>query len=131
MNDFSIAELFYEEDSLGVFLLLSVVLGGGAAWLAGRAIAATWRPWWHVVFYMLILTLTVRFLHFALFEATLRSAYYYLVDLAVCLAFGFLGFRTTRTAQMVTQYRWINIRSGALSWCRREAKAGDGHADCR
>ena len=77
-----------------------------------------------------ILTLAVRFLHFALFEATLLSAHYYLVDLAVCLAFGFLGFRTTRAAQMVTQYRWINVRSSALSWCPREAKAGDGHADC-
>jgi hypothetical protein len=130
MNDFSIAALFYEEDSLGVFLLVSVVLGGGAAWLAGRAIAATWRPWWHVAFYMLILTLAVRFLHFALFQATLRSVHYYLVDLTVCLAFGFLGFRTTRATQMVTQYRWINARSGALSWCRRGAKAGDGHADC-
>jgi hypothetical protein len=130
MSDFSVAELFYEEDSLGVFLLISVVLGGGAAWLAGRAIAATWRPWWHVAFYMLMLTLAVRFLHFALFEASLLSAHYYLVDLAVCLAFGFLGFRTTRAAQMVTQYRWINVRSSALTWCPREAKAGDGHADC-
>ena len=130
MSDFSVAELFYEEDSLGVFLLVSVVLGGGAAWLAGRAIAATWRPWWHVAFYMLMLTLAVRFLHFALFEASLLSAHYYLVDLAVCLAFGFLGFRTTRAAQMVTQYRWINVRSSALTWCPREAKAGDGHADC-
>jgi len=130
MSDFSVAELFYEEDSFGVFLLISVVLGGGAAWLAGRAIAATWRPWWHVAFYMLMLTLAVRFLHFALFEARLLSAHYYLVDLAVCLAFGFLGFRTTRAAQMVTQYRWINVRSSALSWCPREAKAGDGHADC-
>jgi hypothetical protein len=130
MSDFSVAELFYEEDSLGVFLLISVVLGGGAAWLAGRAIAATWRPWWHVAFYMLMLTLAVRFLHFALFEASLLSAHYYLVDLAVCLAFGFLGFRTTRAAQMVTQYRWINVRSSAVTWCPREAKAGDGHADC-
>src|ERR1700757_1375541 len=130
MTDFSITELLYEEDSFGVFLLVSVVLGGGAAWLAGRAIAATWRPWWQVVFYMLILGVAVRFLHFALFEATLLSAHYYLVDVGVCLAFGFLGFRTTRAAQMVTQYRWINMRAGAFSWCRREAKAGDGHADC-
>jgi hypothetical protein len=130
MNDISIAELFYEENSFGIFLLVSVVLGGGAAWLAGRAIAATWRPWWHVAFYMLILTLAVRFLHFALFGATFLTAHYYLVDFGVCLAFGFLGFRTTRAAQMVTQYRWINVRSGAFSWCRRGAKVGDGHADC-
>ena len=125
-----LAAVLYEEDSFGVFLLVSVLLGGGAAWLAGRAIAATWRPSWHVAFYMLILACAVRFLHFALFEATLLSAHYYLVDLAVCLAFGFLGYRATRASQMVTQYRWINARSGAFSWHRRNAKAGDGHADC-
>lgn len=130
MSDFGLAEMVYEEDSVGVFLLVTVLLGGGAAWLAGRAIAATWRPWWQVAFYALILALVVRFLHFALFEATLLSAHYYLVDLGVCLAFGFLGFRTTRASQMVTQYRWINARAGAFSWRRRTAKAGDRHADC-
>ena len=128
MTDFSFAELIYEEDSLGVFLLVSVLLGGGAAWLAGRAVAATWRPRWHVAFYMLILGVAVRFLHFALFDATLLSVHYYLVDLGVCVGLGFLGFRTTRVAQMVTQYRWINARAGAFSWCRRDNKAES--ADC-
>ena len=47
--------LLYEEDSLGVFLLVTVVLGGGAAALAGRAVALTWRPWWQVVIYMRML----------------------------------------------------------------------------
>ena len=47
--------ILYEEDYVGLFLLVTVVMGGGAAWLAGRAIAATWRPWWHVACYMLIL----------------------------------------------------------------------------
>ena len=46
---------FYEESSLGVFLLVTVFLGGGASWLTGRAIAITWRPWWQLVGYMLIL----------------------------------------------------------------------------
>ena len=129
MSDMSLGQLLYEEDSFGVFLLVTVVLGGGAAWLAGRAIAGTWRPWWHVAFYMLVLAVAVRFLHFALFQATLLSAHYYLVDLAACLAFGFLGFRTARAAQMVNQYRWINMRSGAFSWCRRTGGTGDGHTD--
>jgi hypothetical protein len=130
MTDFSIAQLIYEEDSLGVFLLVSVLLGGGAAWLAGRAIASTWRPWWHVAFYMLILGAAVRFLHFALFEATLLSVHYYLVDLGICLAFGFLGFRVTRAAQMATQYRWLNTRTGAFSWRRREQDVRRAPADC-
>ena len=128
MPDLSIAEFLYEEDSFGVFLLVTVLLGGGAAWLAGRAIAATWRPWWHVPFYMLILGIAVRFLHFALFEATLLSLHYYLVDTGVCLALGLLGFRAARAAQMATQYRWINARTGAFSWCRRDNEAE--RADC-
>ena len=83
---FSIPELLTEEHSLGVFLLVSVAMGGGAAWLAGRAIAATWRPAWQVALYMLILALAVRFMHFALFDANFLSPRYYLVDFAVCLA---------------------------------------------
>jgi small-conductance mechanosensitive channel len=130
MLDLSIAEFFYEEDSFGVFLLVTVLLGGGAAWLAGRAIAATWRPWWHVPFYMLILGIAVRFLHFALFDATLLSLHYYLVDTAVCLALGLLGFRAARAAQMATQYRWINVRTGTFTWGRRGNQAGGGPADC-
>jgi hypothetical protein len=119
MPDFSFTSLFFEEDSVGVFLLVSLLLGGGAAWLAGRAIAATWRPWWHVTFYMLVLGLAVRFLHFALFGATLLSLHYYLVDAGICLGLGLLGFRVARAAQMATQYRWINVRTGVFSWGRR------------
>jgi hypothetical protein len=33
---FSIPELLYEEHSFGVFLLVTIVLGGGAALLTGR-----------------------------------------------------------------------------------------------
>jgi hypothetical protein len=113
--------ILYEEQYIGLFLLVTVFLGGGAAWLAGRAIAATWRPWWHVAGYMLILGASVRFMHFALFEGTLLSAHYYVVDTVACLIFGFLGFHMTRVAQMTTQYGWINERKGFLRWSRRTA----------
>ena len=43
--DLSVPDLLYEPDSLGSFLLVTLAMGGGAAWLSGRAIAATWRPW--------------------------------------------------------------------------------------
>lgn len=115
----SILELFYEEGSFGVFLLVSIILGGGAAALSGRAIAATWRPWWQIVAYSFILGLAVRFIHFSLFEGTLLSAHYYLVDSAVCMVFGFLGFRAARVAQMIAQYRWINEGAGPLRWRRK------------
>jgi hypothetical protein len=109
----------YEEGSFGVFLLITVVLGGGAAAVAGRAIAQTWRPWWQIVAYMLILACAVRFFHFALFDGTLLSLHYYLADAAVCLIAGLAGFRAERRVQMLNQYRWINAPAGPLSWRRR------------
>ena len=118
-NFIRIPELLFEEDSFGVFLLVTVLLGGGATLLAGRAIAATWRPWWQVVAYSLLLGGAVRFIHFSLFDGTLLSVHYYLVDSAFCMAFGFLGFRAARVAQMVTQYRWLNEPDGFLRWRRK------------
>jgi hypothetical protein len=109
----------YEEDSLGVFLLVTVVLGGGAAALAGRAVALTWRPWWQVVVYMLMLGAAVRFIHFALFEGTLLSIHYYAVDTLFCMAFGFAGFQAARARRMVAQYPWINEADGPLRWRRK------------
>jgi hypothetical protein len=114
-----ISRLLYEEGSLGVFLLVTVLFGGGAAALSGRAIAETWRPHWQVAGYCFILGAAVRFFHFSLFAGTLLSAHYYLVDSAVCMAFGFIGFRAARASQMVTQYRWINEPEGRLRWRRR------------
>jgi hypothetical protein len=111
--------LLYEEDSLGVFLLVTVVLGGGAAALAGRAVALTWRPWWQVVVYMLMLGAAVRFIHFALFEGTLLSIHYYAVDSLVCMAFGFAGFQAARARRMADQYPWINALDGPLRWRRK------------
>jgi hypothetical protein len=111
--------ILHEESSFGVFILVTVVLGGGAAALAGRAVAATWRPWWQVVIYTFILGAAVRFIHYALFEGTLLSLHYYLVDSAVCMASGFLGFQVERAGQMARQYRWIHDRAGLMRWRRK------------
>ena len=119
----AILEFLTDDPSLGLFLLVTVVMGGGAAWLAGRAVAATWRPWSHVVLYMLVLSFAVRFLHYALFDGKFLSLHYYLVDYAVCLGAGLLGFRLQRVRQMVTRYGWINERAGLFRWRRRETAA--------
>ena len=117
--EFSIPEFLYEENSFGVFVLVTIILGGGAAALTGRAIAATWRPSWQIVAYGFILAAAVRFIHFSLYGGTLLSAHYYLVDSAFCLIFGFLGFRLARAAQMIAQYRWLNEADGLIRWRRK------------
>jgi hypothetical protein len=117
--DINLPQLLFEEGSFGVFLLITIALGGGAAYMSGRAIAGTWRPGWHVPLYMLILAFAVRFLHYALFGGTLLSAHYYAVDLIFCLLFGAFGFRITRAGQMSTQYGWLYRRTGPLKWAPR------------
>jgi len=116
---FSIPEFLYEEGSIGVFVLVTIILGGGAAILAGRAIAATWRPWWQVVAYGFVLAGAVRFIHFSLYGGTFLSLHYYLVDSVFCIVFGYLGFKAARARQMITQYRWLNESDGLMRWRRR------------
>jgi hypothetical protein len=104
---YGLAAVLYEEGSFGIFLLVSVLMGGGGAVLSGRALAGTWRSPWLLPAYMLLLAAVIRFIHFALFGGTLMSAHYYAVDALVCLVFGWLGFRMTRAAQMRRQYPWV------------------------
>ena len=104
------------EGSPGVFLALTVVLGGGAAYLAGRSLAKDWRPLSALVLFMIPLGAGVRFLHFALFQHQLLSLGLYLSHTAILLAFALLGYRIKRVSQMTTQYPWLYERSGALSW---------------
>ena len=108
-------DLVYEENSFGVFLLVTVVLGGGAAWLAGRAVALAWSRAWHVLFYVLLIGAAVRFIHFALFNGTFLSLHYYAVDTVIALAFGAIGFRVTRARQMARQYGFLD-RQDRGSW---------------
>lgn len=113
------------EDRFWVFVLITIALGGGAAWLTGRAIALSWWTWWQAVLYALILGWAVRFFHYALFRGTFNSAHYYAVDALVCLTLALVSFRVTRARQMTSQYAWINERNGIFGWRRRQPeKAG-------
>jgi hypothetical protein len=64
--------LYATENWLQVVMVTGII-GGGAALLAGRAISATWRPYWYVLAYMLLLGAGVRFLHYALFQGDILS----------------------------------------------------------
>jgi hypothetical protein len=95
-------------NGLWVFLLLTVLLGGGMAFVSGKTIAETWRPLWQVPVYMLLLALAVRFLHFALFEEVLLSARNFAVDYTILLVLALAGYRMARSQQMATQYSGLD-----------------------
>jgi hypothetical protein len=114
----------YESESFLQILLVTGLIGGGAAWLTGRAIAETWRPIWHAVGYAALLGAATRFVHFALFEAQLLSLPSYLADTLFFIAASCLSWRLARTRQMVTSYPWLYERSGPLSWRPRAEARG-------
>lgn len=108
--------VLYEEPSIWLFLLVTIVMGGGAAWMTGRALAITWAPVWQGIIYFLLLAAAVRFIHFALFQGSLLSLHYYLVDALFVIVIGLAGFRFTRARQMTTQYSWLYTRTGPFTW---------------
>lgn len=117
--------ILYEESSAWLWIGVTVILGGWTAWMTGRGIALAWKPIWLAALAALPLTVAVRFVHFALFEGSFLSPRFYLVDLAVVLAFALFAHRYTRTTQMARQYRWMIERTGPLSWRAKVAGAGD------
>ncbi|MEZ5779812.1 MAG: hypothetical protein R3E44_15760 [Paracoccaceae bacterium] len=104
------------EESLGAFLLVTVALAGGSAYMTGRAVALGWDALWKLVAYLLLLACAARFIHFALFGGTLLTLHYFVVDLVVLLGIGYLAYLATRAGQMASQYSFGFERAGPLGW---------------
>ena len=109
------------DNGLWIFLLLTVLAGGSAAIATGASIASTWRPPWQIFGAAFLLACAVRFLHYALFAEPLLSLSNFLIDYVVLLLAAGLGYRRTRTRQMVEQYPWAYESVGPLLW---RAKSG-------
>lgn len=129
------------------FLLVTVLLGGAAAFTAGRALAQTWRPMWQAFVYAALLALAAGFLHYVLFGESAIPGWRVLValwsfpaapamsliELAVALrhyavifitlaAFAALGYRLARIGQMASQYGFCMERASWLSWRPRQGE---------
>ncbi|HET6469954.1 MAG TPA: hypothetical protein VFG43_16390 [Geminicoccaceae bacterium] len=106
-------------NDLRVFLGLTVVLFGGAAFIMGQALAESWRPAWQNVTYGLLMGVADRFLSYALFGESLLSIPGYLASVVVIVSIALLAYRLARTRRMVSQYPWIYERAGPFNWRER------------
>ena len=111
---------YYSNETIFQVLFVTLVLGGGFAVLAGRAIALTWRSIGIAVIAMIPLGMAVRFVHFALFNETLLQPQAYVVETVILIAASCLSFQRTRAQQMVRQYYWLYERRGPLGWRLRQ-----------
>jgi len=114
MNGLYVNEAWYQE------IFITLVLGGGCAWLAGRAIASTWRSVWIAAIAAVPMALAVRFVHFALFNEPLLSLAPWLIETLIMVAIICLSFQRTRALQMVRQYYWLYEPKGPLGWRLRQ-----------
>jgi hypothetical protein len=108
----------YEDGGAWAFLLITILIGGTAGFVSGRAIAHTWRPFWQVPFYMLGIAAGVRFFHYALFDEILLSLRNFTVDFTVAFVAASAGYRLVRAGQMARQYGWLFRRAGPFGWRR-------------
>jgi hypothetical protein len=106
----------YAGETLLHMMLVTGIIGGGAAALSGRAIARSWLPSWHIAAVAFLLGAAARFFHFALFNGELLSGSSYACDTAFFLIVGMIAWRATRARQMVRQYPWLYARTGLLGW---------------
>jgi hypothetical protein len=113
-----------------VFVGITVILSGIAAFLMGNAIAETWRPWWHNVVYGALLAFATQFMKFALFDGIFiveslvssegaplgQALLSYVIDAAVLVAIALFAYRLTLSRKMVRQYPWLYERTGPFGW---------------
>jgi len=104
--------------SVGVFIGLTVMLFGLAAFRAGQAIAEGWHPAHDAVLAALGLTVADRFLACTLFASpplSISAAVVAAVYLATVTLF---AWRATLARKMVRQYPWLYQPAGILGWRR-------------
>lgn len=102
-----------------VFIGITGLLMGFAAFMSGQALANTWRPMWQVVPYCLLLGGADRFLTWGLFQGELFLLSGYLIDTLVLMSIAALAYRMTLARKMVTQYPWIYERTGVFTWRKK------------
>jgi hypothetical protein len=116
------------EDLIGttvpVFIGLTLVLFGGAAFMTGQGLASGWRPIGRTVLFAALLGAGNRFLVYALFGGPLLSLVGYVVATLVLLAICVVAYRLTRVHMMVSQYPWLYERHGPFGWRDRASERG-------
>ncbi len=98
------------------YIVVTLILGGGAAILTGRNFANNWRSPVGVALAGLGLAVAAQFLHFSLNNEELFGLKSFLLDAVPLILLALLGFRWRRADQMTSQYYWLYERTGPLTW---------------
>lgn len=109
-----------------VFVLMTLVLMGGAALLLGQALANNWRPVRQVVFFAVLLAIGTRFLILSLFYGDpffhFGDWMYGVVVDGIChIVYALLAYRVTLVNLTCRQYPWLYEPAGLLRYRRKSS----------
>ena len=104
---------------LPVFIGLTIVLFGGAAFLTGQALAGGWKGPWIGIFYCALMAFSDQFLVYGLFDGDGTRISGFVLDWIYLSAVFLFAYRLTQARKMVTQYPWLYVRSGLFGWRKR------------
>lgn len=102
--------------TLPVFVVITILITGFAAYMTGQALATTWKPVWHLWIYCALLAGAARFLTYALYQGQLWSVSGYVIAAVALAAIGVFAYRLNRARTMVAQYPWLYERAGFFGW---------------
>ncbi len=105
--------------TLAVFIGVTVMLMGFAAYMTGQAMANNWKPMWQLAAYCVLMGFADRFLTWALFQGDGMLVSGYVVDTVVLLIIGLFSYQLNKARRMTAQYPWIYERAGLFSWRER------------
>ncbi|WP_377290438.1 DUF6867 family protein [Rhizobium sp. SG2393] len=108
--------ILHEEPSILQFFFITIIMGGWTAWRTGKSVAEAWQGTTTLLIYTLLLGVAIRFIHHALFNGTMFSLQFYVVDTVILLLFAVAGFRFYRTKQMTNNYYWLYEKASPFSW---------------
>ncbi|MDZ4735747.1 MAG: hypothetical protein SGJ07_05305 [Rhodospirillaceae bacterium] len=117
-----------------VFIGATIVIGGGAAFMMGQAIAQGWGAWWHNVASGALLALASQFLSYVLFDGAFIVASFvsseaprfdtafagYVMNAITLIVIALFAYRITKVRKMVSQYPWLYERAGLFRWRERQ-----------
>ena len=105
--------------SLPVFIGMTLLLFGFAAFMTGQALANTWQPIRKAVPYGVLMAIGNRFLVFALYDGDLLSLSGFLVAALVLVALTAVFHRLVQARKMVSQYPWLYESAGLFGRMNR------------
>lgn len=128
-GEVTLTKIFRVDDILGtnvlVFVGLTLVLFGGAAFMAGQALANGWKTPLTGLFYCALLSFADMFLVYGLFDGDGTLVSGYVIRLVVLSAIFLTSYRLTQARKMVTQYPWVYERQGLFGWRTRSGTGAE------